>query len=118
MPARPIWAVGLAASSAPRRRLLGPGGVTPVVAYYARGHCEVFDQHDDDRVIEDLIRQGSFDIVLLPDNRGLLHGRSDLLRHAAGLGYGPIDDRQLADGLRNMVVLVRSLKWVPSAGRD
>ena len=52
------------------------------------------------------MRQGSFDLVLLPDNHETLHGHSGLLRSAAGLGYGPLDGKPFSDRLRNMVVLV------------
>jgi hypothetical protein len=98
----------------PSPALLGPSGVTQVVTYYAQGRYQQFAPNDNDRAIEDLIRQGPFDIVLLPGQHETLHGQSDLLRYAASLGYGPIDDGQFSDKLRKMVVLVRR----NSAGRS
>ena len=91
----------------PTPALLGPGGVTQVVAYYSHGSCTFFDPLDDDRVIETLLRQGSFDVILLPDRPETVCRRPDLLRHAADLGYGPLANKPFSDQLRNMVVLVR-----------
>ena len=91
----------------PSPALLGPAGTTQVVAYYARGRYALFDPKENDRAIEGMIRQGSFDMVLLPGAADALQGRPDLLRQAAGLGYGPIDDGRFPHKLRNMAVLVR-----------
>jgi hypothetical protein len=91
----------------PSPGLLGPGGVTQVVTYYARGRYVLFAQNDNDQAIETLLRQRPFDIVLLPDQQEPLPGRADLLRHAAAMGYGPIDGRRFSDQLRKMVVLAR-----------
>ncbi len=81
--------------------------MTQVVTYYARGIYEQFGPAESDQAIEEFMRRGPFDIVLLPDEHGTLHGRADLLRHAAGLGYAPVDDQPFSDSLRKMVVLAR-----------
>src|SRR5208337_3319608 len=86
--------------------LLAPSGVAQVVTYYAGGHYQQFAPTDNDGAIEELMRQGPFDIVLLPDQRETLHV-PDLLQYAASLGYGPIADGRFSDKLRKMVVLVR-----------
>jgi len=96
----------------PSPMLLAPSGVAQVLTYYAGGHYRQFATNDDDCAIEDLMRQGPFDIVLLPEQHETSRV-SDLLRYAAGLGYGPIDNGRFSDKLRKMVVLVRR----NSAGR-
>jgi len=86
--------------------VLAPSGMAQVLTFYAGGHYRQFAQNDDDRAIKDVMRQGPFDIVLLPEQRETSH-RSELVRYAAGLGYGPIDEGQFSEKLRKMVVLVR-----------
>ena len=91
----------------PSPALLGPAGVTQVVAYYACGRYELLDPKENDGNLDDLLRQGPFDVVLLPDKRETLPGDADLLRRMTALGYAPIDDQSFSDRLRNMLVLVR-----------
>ncbi len=91
----------------PLPALLGPSGATQVVTYYARGQYQQFTQHDNERTIEDLMGHAPFDIILLPDDHEALHSQSELLRHAVGLGYRPLDDQPFLGKIRDMAVLVR-----------
>jgi hypothetical protein len=91
----------------PSPMLLGPNGAAQVVTYYSQGRYQPFAQDDNDRTIEDLIRQRPYDIVLLPEQREAVRGGSDLLRQAASLGYRPIEGKPFSDKVRNMVVLAR-----------
>ena len=74
----------------PAPALLGPVGVTQVVAYYSQGQCKLFDLDVDDQVIGDVLRQGSFDMVLLPDNHETSQGRCELLRALCEASLGVI----------------------------
>ena len=91
----------------PSPALLGCCGVTQVVSYYSHGHCTLLDPHVNDQVIENLLRQDPFNVVLLLDDPKISPGHSVLLRHAADLGYRPLDAEPFSDKLRNMIVLVR-----------
>jgi hypothetical protein len=91
----------------PSSWLLGPAGAAHVVSYYAQARFVLFDPDANDRAIEEIVEQGSYSVVLLPDDHESLHGRRVLLRHLAGLGYTPVDDQPFSGKLRKMAVLAR-----------
>ena len=91
----------------PAAAMLGPVGVTQVVAYYNGGPFELFDLHGSDKLVEYLMRQGSLNVVLVLDRPETANGRAELLQHAAGLGYASIDDQPFSAKLRNVLVLAR-----------
>jgi hypothetical protein len=91
----------------PSAAMLGPVGVTQVAAYYSGGPFELFDLHGSDKLVENLMRHGSFDVVLVLDKPETPNGHADLLQHVADLGYAPIDDQPFSAKLRNVLVLAR-----------